>query len=156
MAYQKQAWVDGHASKTPVTAARLGVIELGLEAAARVADAASTAVAQARTDITAQAGTLATKADKTEVAAIRSAIPARIETYTTNTANINGGSYATWGITFSKPFAATPTVNATVVGVEFKGAATVYQLTNGGCRVRVDNSGTAAGAVGVHLTAMGS
>jgi len=53
MAYVKQTWTDGSGGGTPVSAARLAVIEDGIEATAIVADAgaadATTALANAAT-----------------------------------------------------------------------------------------------------------
>jgi hypothetical protein len=45
MAYSKQTWVNGSGGGTPVSAARLGHIEDGVEAAALTADTATTLVA---------------------------------------------------------------------------------------------------------------
>jgi hypothetical protein len=45
VAYTKQTWVDGSAGGTPISAARLGHIEDGIEDAAATADAAATEVA---------------------------------------------------------------------------------------------------------------
>lgn len=45
MSYIKQTWADGEAGGTPINAARLNYIESGIEAAASVADTATTALA---------------------------------------------------------------------------------------------------------------
>ena len=151
MAYVKQQWVDGYDGKTPVTAARLGHIEDGVEAAATTADSAAAGVTSLSNTVQGQQATLTAHGSRLAL------LPGRMEAQRhSHSQSIGGGFFYSWQFTFTKTYPSVPVVVATpVCDGQFKGSATVYDLTATGCKVRIDNIGSASGTVSPAIIVVG-
>lgn len=94
MAYAKQTWVDGADGATPITAARLGYIEDGVEAAHEAAEAAATAEHSHAYAATVHTHLSADVTDATNLATV-STIVKRSNTGTANFTNVRVSSTPT-------------------------------------------------------------